>query len=284
MAVSTTTSSAKAWGLDVLGVAPNKVIPNALILTATSKAGEVEGDEPAVRVPAVRTDDAIGFVAEGAPIPESDQELDEVVIHTGKVAQLIKVSREQLAQPDALTAILNGQRRDLTAKADRAFLTQPVPVGPATTPPAGLLHFAQDAGEIDANLDALIDAQTLVNSVGDVSGEDLPVIVIASPNSYAYVRKLRKGTGSNEYQLGAGVEVGPPYLLGMPVYVKKSMPENKIIVLDRSQVLSAYGDVQVARSDDFYFGSDNVALRATFRFGVGVLDPQAVQVLTIPED
>jgi len=270
--------------MDVLGVKPDKIIPNALIMLATSKAGEVEGDQPAVRVPAVMVDDEIGFVPEGAPIPESDQDLDELVIHTGKIAQLIKVSREQLSQPDALTTILNGQRRDLTAKADWAFLQQPAPVAPATHPPAGLLHFASDAGPLEGNLDALIDAQTLVHSVGDVSGEELPVIVIASPNSYAYLRKLKKGTGSEENLLGAGVEVGPPYVLGMPVYVKKSMPENKIVVLDRSQVLSAYGDVQVARSDEFYFGSDNVALRATFRFGVGVLEPQAVQVLTIPDD
>ena len=161
----------------------------------------------------------------------------------------------------------------------------PAPVAPANTPPAGLLEYASDAGEIDGNLDALIDAQTLVHSTGgDVSGEDNPVIVIASPNSYAYVRKLRKGTGSNENLLGAGVEVGPPFLLGMPVYVKNSMPDDKIVVLDKSQVLSAYGDVQLARSDEFFFGSDNVALRATFRFGVGVLDPQAVQVLTLPEE
>lgn len=285
MTTVTTTGSPKAWGLDVLGIKPDQIIPTALIMTATSKAGFVEGDEPAVRVPAVLVDDEIGFVPEGAPIPESDQELDELVIHTGKIAQLIKVSREQLAQPDALTTILHGQRRDLTAKADRAFLTQPAPVAPANTPPAGLLEYASDAGEIDGNLDALIDAQTLVHSTGgDVSGEDNPVIVIASPNSYAYVRKLRKGTGSNENLLGAGVEVGPPFLLGMPVYVKNSMPDDKIVVLDKSQVLSAYGDVQLARSDEFFFGSDNVALRATFRFGVGVLDPQAVQVLTLPEE
>ena len=211
---------------------------------------------------------------EGQPIPESDQELDELAIHTGKIAQLIKVSREQLSQPDALTAILNGQRRDLTAKADRAFLQQPAPVAPANTPPAGLLHFAQDAGPIVGNLDALIDAQTLVNSVGDVSGEDLPVIVIASPNSYAYVRKLRKGTGATSISWARVSRWGRRTCSACPR--SKSMPDNKIIVLDRSQVLSAYGDVQqVARSDEFYFGSDNVALRATFRFGVGVLDPQA---------
>ncbi|MCV7346992.1 phage major capsid protein [Mycolicibacterium rhodesiae] len=281
MTTITTTGSPKAWGLDVLGVKPEQVIPEALILQITSKAGFVEGDSPAVRVPAIRIDqDEIGFVPEGQNIEEADPNLAELVLHTGKIAHLIKVSREQIAQPEALTTILQGQKRAMIAKADYAMLQTPAPVGPATYPPAGLLAHAQDAGPIGDNLDALIDAQTMVTSLpGGVATH-----VLASPNSYAYVRKLRKGTGSNENILGAGTEAGPLTVLGIPALITSAMPENKIAVLDKNQILSAYGDVLVARSDEFYFDSDNVALRATFRFGVGILDPQAVQVLTLPDD
>ncbi|MHC9295627.1 phage major capsid protein [Mycobacterium sp. LTG2003] len=281
MTTVTTTGSPKAWGLDVLGVKPEQVIPEALILQITSKAGFVEGDSPAVRVPAIRIDpDDIGFVPEGQNIDEADPELAELVLHTGKIAHLIKVSREQIAQPEALTTILQGQKRALIAKADKAMLQTAAPVAPATYPPAGLLAHAQDAGPVGTNLDALIDAETLVTSLpGGVATH-----VLASPNSYAYVRKLRKGTGSNENLLGAGTESGPKTVLGLPALITSAMPDNKIAVIDKGQILSAYGDVMVARSDEFYFDSDNVALRATFRFGVGLLDPQAVQVLTLPED
>lgn len=281
MTTVTTTGSPKAWGLDVLGVKPDQVIPEALILHITSKAGFVEGDSPAVRVPAIRIDpDEIGFVPEGNNIPEADPELAELVLHTGKIAHLIKVSREQVAQPEALTTIINGQKRALIAKADYALLQTPAPVAPAMYPPAGLLAHAQDAGPIGDNLDALIDAETLVSSLPGGAATH----VLASPESYAYARKLKKGTGSNENLLGAGTESGPKTVLGLPALITSAMPDNKIAVLDKGQILSAYGDVLVARSDEFYFNSDNVALRATFRFGVGVLDPQAIQVLTLPED
>lgn len=281
MTTVTTTGSPKAWGLDVLGVKPDQVIPEALILQITSKAGFVEGDSPAVRVPAIRIDeDEIGFVKEGEDIPEADPNLAELVLHTGKIAHLIKVSREQVAQPEALTTILQGQKRALIAKADYAMLQTPAPIAPATYPPAGLLAHATDAGVIGDNLDALVDAQTIVSSLpGGVATH-----VVASPEAYAYVRKLKKATGSAESLVGAGVEAGVPTLLGIPVLLTSAMPADKIAVLDKNQILSAYGDVLVARSDEFYFDSDNVALRATFRFGVGILDPQAVQVISLPAE
>lgn len=62
------------------------------------------------------------------------------------------------------------------------------------------------------------------------------------------------------------------------------MPSNKIVVIDKNQILSAYGQVLYAVSNDFYFGSDNVAVRATFRFGAGFVEPRAIQVLTVSED
>lgn len=60
----TTPTSPKAFALDVLGLAPEQTIPQSVLITCTSKAGEVEGDEPAVRVPAVNLDDSTGFVPE----------------------------------------------------------------------------------------------------------------------------------------------------------------------------------------------------------------------------
>jgi hypothetical protein len=38
-------------------------------------------------------------------------------------------------------------------------------------------------------------------------------------------------------------------------------------------VLSAYANVMLATSTEFYFGSDSVALRATFWFGQKLVDP-----------
>ena len=54
-----------------------------------------------------------------------------------------------------------------------------------------------------------------------------------------------------------------------------------MLTLDRNSVLSVYGDVPLATSVDYYFGSDNVALRATFRFGAKVASTARVVKLTI---
>lgn len=280
MATMATPTSPEAFGLDVQGIAPQSVIPTALIMQATSKAGFVEGDEPAVRVPAINLDASVGFVPEGADIPEADPELAEYVILTGKVAELIKVSREQLWQPSALDVISHEIRRSLIAKADWALLQQPAPTAPVQYPPAGLLSKATDAGEIADNLDALVDVIADIEALpGGVATH-----IIAHPLAYAAVRKLKKSTGSNESLVGAGVEAGQKSLLSVPVLTTSAMPVDQIAVLDKNQVLSAYGNVMVARSNDYYFGSDNVALRATFRFGAGFIEPKAVQVLTVADE
>lgn len=39
------------------------------------------------------------------------------------------------------------------------------------------------------------------------------------------------------------------------------------LVIDAAEVISAYGEIQVATSTDAYFNSDSVAIRATWRVG-----------------
>ncbi len=268
-----------AWGMDVLGLPALETIPDALIMSCSHKAGVVEGDAPYVRIPKINLDDDVHPVREGDDIPEAEPDRSEIVVLTVKVAELIKVSREQLAQPEAIETITHEIRRALTYKADAMFAAQPAPVAPEVWPPAGLLPRATAAGDIVDNLDALVDAVALIeNTPGGQATH-----IIANPLAWAAVRKYKKGTGSNESLVGAGTEAGPKSLLSLPVITRSPLPEDVLMVIDKNQVLSAYGDVLVARSDEFYFGSDNVALRATFRFGIALNHPDAVQVLTVPE-
>lgn len=273
----TTPTSPKAFALDVLGLAPEQTIPQSVLITCTSKAGEVEGDEPAVRVPAVNLDDSTGFVPEGDDINEADPDLSELVILTGKVAVLVRLSREQLAQPAALDVISAEIKRSMLAKVDWAFLQQPSPVAPETHPPGGLLAYATAAGTVADNLDAVIDAVAAIEALpaGQVTN------IVASPDSWAALSKLKQADTSNMSLIGAGTESPTKTLLSIPVTVTSAMPANKILLVDRNKTLSAYGQLLVARSDDYYFGSDNVAMRATFRFRAGFVDRKAGQILTV---
>ena len=136
MATETTLNSAKGWSPDVVGFAPTEVIPDALILQTSTVSGRIEGDEPVVRVIYVDDDEA-EFVAEGAEISEADPGLNEVLIATGKVAQLVRISREQYGQGGASGLISESVRRAVVNRANQAYLAQAAPTSPATTPPAG---------------------------------------------------------------------------------------------------------------------------------------------------
>ncbi len=112
-----TTNAAKAFDPDVVGLAPQDVIPEALIIATSTRAGAVEGDEPAVRVPFVEIPDGdVGFVPEGDDIDEADPDSSEVVIHTGKVAVLAKISGEQYSTGSAASMLSDAVCRALSSR------------------------------------------------------------------------------------------------------------------------------------------------------------------------
>lgn len=272
-----TPDSAKAFHLDVKGVAPKDVIADALVLQTSTKAGNVEGDEPAVRVPFVSLEDQPDFVPEGDPIAEADPDDTEVVIHTGKVAVLVPISREQYGTEDTASLLSDAVRDALIRKANRAYLAQAAPSSPAVTPPAGLIHqsLGTVTGTVQGNdLDPIVDAVALVETAGGTASH-----ILASPQSWAYIQKLKDG--NDVHLLGAGTQAGPRTLLGLPVLVDRDVPDWQLIVLDRRAILSVYGSVLVARSDDFYFNQDSIAVRATFRFGAKVSDTDRVVLVPV---
>jgi hypothetical protein len=54
------------------------------------------------------------------------------------------------------------------------------------------------------------------------------------------------------------------------------------IVRDRFRA-SVYGQVQLVTSQDFYFDSDSIRLRATFRFGAKIADVERVVKLAVTD-
>jgi hypothetical protein len=86
-----------SWSPDLISsFDADDLVPEALILRTGSLAGFVDGDAPSVRVPYVPTDAAASVTAEGATMTAVDPDLDEIVVQTDKVTQLVKVSREQI--------------------------------------------------------------------------------------------------------------------------------------------------------------------------------------------
>ncbi|MBU3749814.1 MAG: phage major capsid protein [Mycobacterium sp.] len=272
-----TGNSAYPWRPDVTTFAAQDVLGEALILQASVVAGAVEGDAPSVRV-AYINDDVATFVAEASEIPEAEPELAECVIYTGKVSQLIRVSREQYFTNGTAEQLAGSVSRALTRKADEAFLTQAVPTPPATGPAAGLLNIPDtvEGDPVTDSLDALVDLVAEIQTNGGT-----PSHIIVAPDTWAALRKLKFASDSNQSLLGAGTTDAEPLLLSLPVIANVAVPSMTGLVIDRAAIVSAVGPVQVATSADAYFSTDDIGLRATWRIGQNIVRPDRVGTFTV---
>lgn len=277
MAVETTLTSAKAWSPDLNAVAPQDAVPDALILQTSTVAGTVEGDAPLVRVQYI--DDATaGFTAEGTIISESDPGLSEAAVATGKVTQLIRLSREQWSQPNATDLISASVRRAVTKAGNLAYIAQTAPTAPAVTPPAGLLNITGivNGGAVATSLDKLVDLLATLASNGGT-----PSHLILSPTAWASLRKFKLASDSNGSLLGVGATDAQRYLLDLPVLVDPAVPTNAGLVVDNTAVVSAVGPVNVATSEHAFFNADSIAIRCTWRFGATVVKANRIGKFTV---
>lgn len=270
MATQTTPSTPAAWSPDVVAYTPGDVVPDALLLQTSTVVGSIEGDQPAVRVPFVVDDGTAAIVAEGTVIADAAQDFDEAVVTTSKVSALGKYSYETLAQPNAAQMVVESLQRSIIRKADEIYLTN-------ASAPAGLLTTAgiTDAGTIGTDLDTLVDAIAGIEDAGGMASN-----IICSPTTWATVSKLKTATGSAQPLVTPDVtQPGTRQLLGVPVAVTPAMSDGDLLVVDRSTVISAVGEVRVARSEDAFFSSDVVAIRLTWRIGFAVQRPTRIAKL-----
>lgn len=272
MATQTTPTSPAAWRPDITAYTPGDVLPDALILSTATVVGAIEGDAPSVRVPFVADDGTAQFVAEAGPIPDAAQQLDETIVQTHKVATVGKYSYETLAQPESARLVTESLQRSVVRKANSAYLAN-------AAAPTGLLNIAgiTDGGEIDGNLDTLVDAIAGIEDAGGAASH-----IIASPSTWAALSKLKVSTGSAQPLVTPDVtQPGTRQLLGVLVAVAPDMTDGDLLVVDRSTVIAAAGQVRLARSEDAFFANDVVAIRLTWRFGWAVQRPERIAKLSV---
>lgn len=260
-----------AWAPSVKTFASTDVIPDALILATSTVAADVEGDSAVVN--ALYVDDtAAAFVPEGSKISDTDPAMSSVAVRTGKIATLLKVSRELWQTQGVSGQLATSVSRSITRAANTAYLTQAAPVPPAFTPPAGVLAstgLTAAAGPISGDLDVLVDLLAELEALGSV-----PTHILLDPVGWAALRKLKAATDSNASLLGAGTTDSARLLLDLPVIVSPAMPASSGLVVDSTAIVSAVGSVQISNSEHFFFDADTVAVRATWRFGATPVRPE----------
>ena len=278
MATLSTITSEKAWAPDIQAFLPSETIPDALIMrAATLVTQELEGDGPVARIPWVNDANA-DFVAEADEITESEPELAEILVATGKISQLIPISREQFHQTGTSRLLADSVHRAILKRANSAFIAQEAPGVGEISPPEGIVT---QAGIVTDD-PITTDLDPLAQVIGEIEENDgTPNIILANPAAWAQLRTLKTQTGAHTSLLGAGTNDADKRLLGIPVQTSGAVPTGTLLVVDRTAIAAGAGPIRIAQSEHLYFASDSVALRATWRIGWKVADPDRLGLVTV---
>lgn len=227
-----------------------------------------EGHE--IIIPGIASDVSAAWVAEGAEITPDDPDMQETPIAFSKVAGLTIVSREMAndSSPQAQEIIGQSLTRSIIAQVNKAFvgnLAAPAPKGLASLTTASTV-IGTDTGSVKS-LDTFAMAVGLASNLGrNITGW------IVNPTDATNIALIKESTGSQKRLIESTAT-----LEGLPVFRNANVPAGTAWGLDASLIFTGLrSDVEVAISDQVYFTSDRVAIRATARIGFGFPVPDAV--------
>ena len=231
-----------------------------------------------IRVPRIATGLSVGFVGEGAQIPEASVGMDEVSMLPSTLKSLKVLSRvtaEVLrSSAVALDSILKTRLvTDTAAALDSALFTS---TGSSNTI-RGLLN---QSGVATGVLDAT-EPDSFLDGIGIARANEVrPNRWFLSPADYLAVRKIKAVDGRYILEQDITAE-GAERLFGIPVTVTSRIPTGKAVLADMSMVAVARDMAPTVVIDSSrYFDTDEVALRVVARFDLALLQPKAVTVLT----
>lgn len=231
-----------------------------------------------IRIPRIASGLTVGFVGEGAQIPESSVGLDEVSMLPSTLKSLKVISRvtsEVLrSSAQSLDAILKQRLATDTAKAlDVALFTG---TG-ASNAIKGLLN---QTGVATGTLNAS-SSDTLLDGIGIARANQVkPNHWFLSPADYLAIRKIKDTTGRYILQPDLTKD-GQEVLFGVPVTVTAQIPTGKAVLADMNLVAIARDMAPSITVDSSrYFDTDEVALRVVCRYDLALLQPKAVTILT----
>lgn len=257
-------------------VGPLLVQPVTRMSVAIATTTTVTTDGYTFRVPIVAADPTAAWVAEGADIPISDADLDEITVTPAKVAGLSIISRElaEDSTPAAAQVVGDGIARNIAVKVDAAFfgaLASPAPSG------LGALSGVQTSVGAFTNLDPFATAISLAEQVGATISS-----FVTDPATALALGKLKDQTGSNRPLLGMdATAAGQRRILGVDLLSSPAVAAGTIWAYDRQRVWTVLrSDVTLDVDRSRYFESDRVAVRATMRVGFAFGHPQSVVKIT----
>ncbi|SUA75388.1 Predicted phage phi-C31 gp36 major capsid-like protein [Nocardia otitidiscaviarum] len=239
----------------------------------------------ALRIPVTAATPTASFVAEGAEIPVTDADLDELILTPQKLAGLSVITSElaQSSTPQAADIVGGGLAKDIAKKLDMgAFgsLPAPAPAGLAALSGVQAVTAHVSGGKL-TDFDWAAEAESLsVLAGGDithwVAAPDAALLVATTPLG---------GVGG----LMPALQPDPTLptrrqVLGRPLIVSPAVAPRTIWGIDNTRSFLAIAEEVTLETDrSVYFTSDRIAIRAKLRVSYGWPEPATVVKITIPE-
>lgn len=234
-----------------------------------------------LRIPKLTGSSAVGFVGENEEIPSTHATtFDEVVLmptDRKSIKVIERFSRESVRQSViGLDAVLKARLLKVVGdQLDTALLT-------GTGADDSITGLIEQDDVQTAELD-VTDADSLLDAIGKaVAAEVTPNRWFLNGEDFIELRKLKEATDSSRYLLEADVTRDATYrLFGIPVTVTNKLDPGVAVLADTSNIAVAR-DVapSITVLSERYAEWDQIGLRVTTRYDLGLLHPEAVIVLT----
>lgn len=265
---------------DTVSYQPQELLETALINQVGTMITLPATDRETVRVPHLDGTPPVGFVAEGSEIPLEEAALAEVQLKTKKLAALHQLSNELLAPTQGQRRITEetmyrSLQSGIIQAADKAFVTNNDDVLQGL----GVMKGITNAGTLGDSLDQFIDAVGQVEAEG---GKPDEMFVIGNPLDWAALAKLKTAADSNQplIQTTSQDDIRRRNVAGIPFIGSRYLDKGKIIIGDKSNVLTAATATTLDADTSTLFRYDSTLLRIKLRIGWTVLNPKRIAVIT----
>ncbi|ALG85843.1 phage major capsid protein [Gordonia phthalatica] len=261
---------------------------SSLLVQPLEAASVVLGSGPRIfdtaselRIPKLVSSGTPAFVAEGGLIADThDVAFDEVKLmptERTSIKTILRYTNELVRQSViGIDAVLKARLvHDVSDLLDDALLQGAGTSNSITgiTKQTGITTGTLDVADPDSLLDAIaaLNAKEITPNRWFLSGAD-----------FAALRKLKEGTSSNRYLLEPDPsKQSGSTLFGIPATVTNKLAAGTAILADMSTVAIARDtSPSVTVLNERYAEYDQVGLRVTCRYDLGLLHPEAVSVLT----
>lgn len=261
---------------------------SSLLVQPLEAASVVLGSGPRIfdtaselRIPKLVSGSTPGFVGEGGLIPDTaDIAFDEVRLMPNErksIKTIMRFTSELVRQSViGIDAVMKARLvKDVSDLLDDSLL-QGAGTGDSIT---GITkQTGVTTGELDVtDPDSLLDAIAALNAI-----EVTPNRWFLSGADFAALRKVKEGTSSKRYLLEPDPsKQSGTTLFGIPATVTNKLPAGTAVLADMSTVAIARDtSPSVTVLNERYAEYDQVGLRVTCRYDLGLLHPEAVSVLT----